>query len=76
MNNSHGDASMSSIDEDYVLVAVIMRRSGKYRLTEKDLDSYFVPKSKVNITKEYVEKIQRGIGYKKSGSVYLFRRVG
>jgi hypothetical protein len=76
VNNSHGDASMASIDEDYVLVAVIMRRSEKYRLTEKDLDSYFVPKSKVNITKEYIEKIQRGIAYKKSGNVYLFRRIG
>ena len=76
VNNSHGDASMASIDDDYEFSAAILKRGGKYRLTEKDLDSYFVPKSKINITKEYIEKIQRGIGYRKSGSVYLFRRKG
>lgn len=75
-NNSHGDASMASINDDYRLVAVAMHRGEKYRLIEKDLDSYFIPKSdKIDVTKEYIEKIQKGIGYKKSGSTYIFRRV-
>jgi hypothetical protein len=58
VNNSHGDASMASIDSDYELIAVINRSKEKHRLTEKNMDSYFIPKSTVNITKEYIEKNQ------------------
>ena len=75
VNNSHGDASMASIDETYELSAVVIGGSGKYRLSEKDLDSYFVPKRAIEITKEYLHKIQKGVGYKKAGSMYLFERV-
>ncbi len=75
VNNSHGDASMAFIDEAYELSAVVMGKNGKYRLTEENLDSYFVPKRSIEITKEYLEKTQRGVGYRKSGSMYLFKRV-
>jgi hypothetical protein len=74
-NNSHGDASMASIDEAYKLSAVVMGKNGRYRLTEKNLDSYFVPNRPLDVTKEYLEKTQKGIGYKKSGSMYVFKRV-
>lgn len=76
VNNSHGDASMASIDEDYEFVAVIRKSGGKHRWSEKKLEQYFVPKKEIEITKEYLEEIQKGIGYKKSASSYLFRRVG
>ncbi len=77
VNNSHGDASMAWLDEDYDLVGVVNHRSGQYRLVENNLDEYFIPKStKIEITKSYLEKIGRGIGYKKSGSAYIFKRVG
>jgi len=75
VNNSHGDASMASIDNDYELIAVVNRSKGKHRLKDKNLDSYFIPKSTVKITKEYLEKIQKGIGYTKSASGYVFRRI-
>lgn len=75
VNNSHGDASMAFIDEAYELLAVVMGKNGKYRLTEENLDSYFVPKQSIEITKECLEKTQRGVGYRKSGSMYLFKRV-
>lgn len=74
-NNSHGDASMASIDNDYKFIAAVLHNKGKYRLDENDLDAYFIPKANVTINREYLEKIQRGIGYKKSASAYLFRRV-
>lgn len=75
-NNSHGDASMASIDDDYELVAVVSRRNGKHRLSEANLDSYFKLKSQTKISKEHLEKIQRGVGYKKSASAYVFERLG
>lgn len=75
VNNSHGDASMASIDNHYEFIAVVNKSKGKHRLTDKNLDSYFIPKSTVKITKEYIEKIQKGIGYTKSASDYVFRRI-
>ncbi|MCU0643877.1 MAG: hypothetical protein MUC94_06415 [bacterium] len=75
VNNSHGDASMASIDNDYEFIAVVNKSKGEHRMTEKNLDSYFIPKSNMKITKEYLEKIQKGIGYTKSASDHIFRRI-
>lgn len=74
-NNSHGDAGMAAIDDDYQLLAVFSVKNEKYRIGVNNLDEYFVPKSQVEITKEYLEKLQKGIGYKKTASVYLFQKV-
>jgi len=74
-NNSHGDAGMAAIDDDYRLKAVFSVRNGKHRISENNLVEYFVPKSQVEISKEHLEKLQKGIGYKKTASVYLFQKV-
>jgi hypothetical protein len=75
-NNSHGDASMASIDHDYELVAVYNRRSDeKFSLSEKNLTEYLIPKQKREITKEYLQKTMKGIGYTKSPSGYIFRKI-
>lgn len=75
VNNSHGDASMASIDDDYALVAIANRRGGKYRLSERDLNAYFIPKAQIEVTREYLEELGRGIGYTKSAGSYIFGRV-
>ena len=75
VNNSHGDAGVAAIDDDYHLLAVFSAKNEKYRISANNLDEYFVPKSQVEITKEYLEKLQKGIGYKKTASVYLFQKV-
>jgi hypothetical protein len=75
-NNSHGDAGVAALDEDYELIAVVHVRNGKYRISDNKLENYFILKSeKVNVTKEYLIELQRGIGYEKSASAYIFRRV-
>lgn len=76
-NNSHGDASMAFLDPDYKFVAVYNRKSDdKYTISEKNLETYFVAKSqKVVITKEQLEKTMQGIGYTKSPSGYIFKKV-
>ena len=75
-NNSHGDASMASLDDDYELVGMVNRRSDKFSFNVNKLEGYFVPKKQVPITKEYLEKIQRGVGYQKSAFAYVFKRRG
>lgn len=75
VNNSHGDAGLAAIDSDYQLIAVFSVRDGKYQIRETNLDQYFVPKSPIQVTKEYLEKLQKGISYKKTGSAYLFQKA-
>lgn len=74
-NNSHGDAGMAAIDDAYQLLAVFSAKNEDYRISVNNLDEYFIPKSRVEITKEYLEKLQKGIGYKKTASSYLFQKV-
>ena len=74
-NNSHGDAGVAAINKEYQLVAVFSLRNGKHKIKKNDLDGYFVPKSSIQLTKEYLMQLQKGIGYTKSGSAYLFRRI-
>ena len=74
-NDSHGDAGLAAIDDDYQLKAVFSVRDGKHRISETNLDEYFIPKSQIQITKEYLEGLQKGIGYKKTAGVYLFQKV-
>lgn len=75
VNNSHGDAGMADIDVDYQLIGVFSVINENYNFDDNDLDAYFVPKSHDEITKEYLEKLQKGIRYKKLASEYLFRKV-
>lgn len=75
VNNSHGDASMALISGKYILVGVFNSRNQKYLYSDKDLNTYLIPKKKVAITEEYLESIGRGIGYTKSPTSYLFRKT-
>jgi hypothetical protein len=75
-NNSHGDASMAHLDTDYKFIAKIYRANRQYWLTDKNLENYFVPKKRnLKITKKYLKEIQRGVGYTKTASAYVFRKM-
>ncbi len=74
-NNSHGDASMAWLDQDFALVAAINRRGERFSLVETNLDSYFVPKRDHPITRESLERAKRGVAYTRSAFGYVFRRV-
>ena len=74
-NNSHGDAGMAFIDDDYELIAAIDVKSGRYHITDRDLGSYFFPKKQIPVTKEYLRELGKGIGYTKTANSYLFRRI-
>lgn len=75
VNNSHGDASMASIDDGYEFKAAIIRSGRFHRISDRNLDSYFISKKPTQVTKAYLERIQKGIGYKKTASIYVFQRV-
>jgi len=73
-NNSHGDASMAYLDNDFTFFGVINYQNKKYYLKKENLDKYFILKKNIIITKELLEKTNRGIGYTKSANYYLFRK--
>jgi len=73
-NNSHGDASMAQLDNDFEFYAVINYRNNKYYLDKENLEGYFIPKKKLVVTKELLEKTNKGVGYVKSANFYLFKK--
>ena len=75
VNNSHGDATMADLDKEFSLYAVIYRSNRKLYLSQKNLEKYFVSKKEMEISIEYLEKKMKGIGYKKTASFYLFKKV-
>ena len=74
-NNSHGDAGMTSIDDDYEFIAAVYVKNGRYHITDRNLESYFIPKKQIKVTKEYLEELGKGLRYKKTANSYIFRRV-
>jgi len=73
-NNSHGDASMAKLDNDFRLIGVVNYQNKKYYLKTENLDEYFIPKRNISVTKELLEKTNRGVGYTKSANYYLFMK--
>jgi hypothetical protein len=74
VNPSHGDAAMASIDPRYRLAAAINARSGRYLITDRDLDGHMIPKRPTEITGELLHNTGRGIAYRRSPFAYLFQR--
>jgi hypothetical protein len=75
VNPSHGDVALASLDDRYVLIAVVRSRSGSYSVSTGDLDSYLVPKRDEPVTVESIERSGRGVAYTRSPFAYLFQRV-
>lgn len=74
VNNSHADAEMAFVDEDYSLIGIVNRRGDVFSLRVKDLQTYFIPRKKdAFMTKELIIKRRRGLGFTKYAYAYLFQ---
>ena len=73
-NNSHGDASMAQLDNDFKFFGVVNYQNKKYYLKTDNLDKYFIPKKNITVTKELLDKTNSGVCYKKPANYYLFRK--
>lgn len=74
-SDSHGDASMAALDPSYALLGVFTEQDDTYRLETSHLERYFIPRRGSPVTREDLERTQRGIDYTYSASAYLFQRV-
>jgi len=74
-NNSHADSGIAYLDSNYELVASVRFNNGKSSISEKKLETYFIPKSDMYITLEFLLQSGRGITYKKTSDSYIFRKI-
>lgn len=74
-NNSHGDASLASLDERFRLVGTIQRRQQRFSLNTDDLEKYLLPKSGKAVDRESLLASGRGVDYTHPASAYIFQRV-
>lgn len=72
-NNSHGDAGVAYLDNDYELVGVVNATKGKFRISNKNLDKYFKMKSGKTFTMQELIAKGKGVGYAHTSPNYLFR---
>lgn len=75
VNNSHADAGLAAVDPDYELVAVVLGRGDRLRVSEDALDTYLIPKRGAAPNEVELRERGRGIAYTKPAVAYVFRRV-
>jgi hypothetical protein len=66
---------MASIDPCYELSGIVSSRSGDYRISTDDLETFLIPKKPTTITRVSVHESGRGVGYTRSPFAYLLKRV-
>lgn len=74
-NNSHADAGVAYLDNDYELIAVVNEDIGKMIITNKDLNDFFIPKGNTKPTIESLVKSGKGIKYTRTADNYIFKRI-
>jgi hypothetical protein len=75
VNNSHADAGLAFLDNDYELIAVMNRNNGNWTLNEDDLAEYFIPKKGNYPPKSELLSTMRGIEYTKTAPNYIFKKI-
>lgn len=75
VNGSHGDATMSTLDERFELAAVVISRAGEYKIDSSNLERFLIPKKQAETTREEIHEKNRGLTYTASPFAYLFERM-
>jgi hypothetical protein len=66
---------MAKLDNDYKFIAAVNKQGENYKIIDSGLDLYFIPKKSIKVTRSYLEKINRGIGYTKSATSFIFKKI-
>ncbi|MCB0970807.1 MAG: hypothetical protein KDA97_04720 [Acidimicrobiales bacterium] len=72
---SHGDVALAALDERYRLVGVVTSGANGYEVSDRDLDTYLIPKKPELATAGAIRRAGKGIAYNRSAFAYLFRRI-
>ncbi|HKL47518.1 MAG TPA: hypothetical protein VJ878_02525 [Candidatus Izemoplasmatales bacterium] len=71
-NDSHGDATLAYLDNDYEFIAII---NNKKQISAKDLSKFFKFARPRKIDLEKVKKTMKGPKYKFQAISYIFKKV-
>lgn len=71
-NDSHGDATLAHIDEDYKLIATV---NSSNKIDYKNLDKYFVLSKCRSIDIEFVKQKMKGLKYIVNAQNYIFKKI-
>ena len=74
VNNSHADAGVAKLDRDFRFYGVIYHSNRKLYFSQKNLNTYFIPKKEREINPEILEETMKGIAYTKTANFYLFKK--
>lgn len=74
-NDSHGDATLAYVDEDYEFVGIVVYRNGKYIVDCTKNDRYFKMKKNKPIDMDRVYEKMAGPKYAYQTEYYLFRKI-
>jgi SAM-dependent methyltransferase len=75
VNSGNRDAPMAAADSRFRLIAVVASDSGRYRVDDRYLDEYFIPKKEQGVTEDRLHRLARGVVYAKTPFAYLFERL-
>lgn len=73
VNDSHGDASMASLDAEMHVVGVVLEDGLEYRVSTEELEAYLVPKRGPGPSRASLHQEGRGPNYTRKPFAYLFQ---
>ncbi|HML50135.1 MAG TPA: class I SAM-dependent methyltransferase [Propionicimonas sp.] len=74
-NNSHGDASIASLDPSLRLVGAIHHGADRYRLRTNNLADFLIPKRPETADLGQIRRAGRGIAFTRSAFAYVFEKL-
>ena len=74
-NNSHGDASVAILDEDYEFIGVVKRTGDKFTLSYNNLNKYFIKRDGSIIDRVKVIDNMAGEKFTIECFAYIFRKL-
>ncbi|GAI69613.1 unnamed protein product, partial [marine sediment metagenome] len=62
-------------DKSFKMIGVMKRHGNHFKISDKDLNTYFKIKTGKPIDMEKIEKTMRGPGFTKTAYAYIFKKV-
>lgn len=75
VNDSHGDATMARVDEDYNFIGVLKYSNGKFFVENEELEKYFILSGGRCIDIDVVKSSMKGPKYKTVSGYYIFKKI-
>ncbi len=74
-NNHQNDAVEATQDNELVLIAIVQKRQGKYRLIDKERGESLKIRNQTSQSKRYLRQTDSGVEYIENESYYIFKRT-